>query len=243
MRSHLNMDMIRRIAEGGADGRFLAINTTNLDHAASHPFDLVAEAQHAIESGELDRIHNIVLASAVIPRRISVPDDRPELHVDGGVTGNIIYGGQARRGRHAARYLADDLSRPGDSQDALLGDLQQSVPSAAAGDTTRVDCRHPTQPRDTGTRASTTTALHHLLSMAEVSRLKTNADMEVRVVSIPEDLVPPARGAFVKETMNELADLGESLDEIRKVGVTSHPCGCEQRKVGAVQPGVVAVSA
>ena len=133
VRSHLNMDMIRRIAEGGADGRFLAINTTNLDHAASHPFDLVAEAQHAIESGELDRIHNIVLASAgSLPHFRSGMIDQ-ELHVDGGVTGNIIYGGQARRGRHAARYLADDLSRPGDSQDALLGDLQQSVPSAAAG--------------------------------------------------------------------------------------------------------------
>ena len=66
---------------------------------------------------------------------------------------------------------------------------------------------------ETGTRASTTTALHHLFSMAEIARLKRKADVEVRVVSIPEDWMPPAPGVFVKETMNELVDLGERLGE------------------------------
>ena len=75
VRSHLDMDMIRRIVEAGADGRLLAVNTTNLDEAASCPFDLVAEARQALVSGKLDRIHNIVLASAGDPRRISVPHD------------------------------------------------------------------------------------------------------------------------------------------------------------------------
>jgi len=37
--------------------------------------------------------------------------------------------------------------------------------------------------------------------------------VEVRVVSIPEDWMPAAPGAFVKETMNVLADLGERLGE------------------------------
>ena len=97
VRNHLNMDMMRRIAKAGADGRFLAINTTNLDYAASHPFDLVAEARHALESGELDRIHNIVLASAGIPAAFPFRMIDQELHVDGGVTGNIIYGGRRQR--------------------------------------------------------------------------------------------------------------------------------------------------
>jgi hypothetical protein len=39
---------------------------------------------------------------------------------------------------------------------------------------------------ETGTRASTATALYHLFTMAEVARLKRQANIELRVVSIPE---------------------------------------------------------
>ena len=35
--------------------------------------------------------------------------------------------------------------------------------------------------------------------------------MEVRLVSIPDDWVPPVPGTFNKETMNNLADLGERM--------------------------------
>jgi hypothetical protein len=38
---------------------------------------------------------------------------------------------------------------------------------------------------ETSTRAATATALRHLFGMAEISRLKRKADVEVRVVSIP----------------------------------------------------------
>ena len=212
VRNHLNMDMIRRIAEAGADGRFLFINTTNLDYAASHPFDLVAEARHAVELGELDRIHNIALASAGIPAAFPFRMIDEGLHVDGGVTANIIYGGQA----------AEEDMPPGIWQTTYPG---LPIPKMRFWVIFNNQFRPPpmvTQPKwtaviqrslETGTRASTTTALHHLFSMAEIARFKRKADMEVRVVSIPEDWMPPAPGAFVKETMNELVELGERLGE------------------------------
>ena len=46
--------------------------------------------------------------------------------------------------------------------------------------------------------------------MAEIARLKRKADIEVRVVSIPGDWSPPVPGVFIKETMNDLADLGRT---------------------------------
>jgi hypothetical protein len=64
---------------------------------------------------------------------------------------------------------------------------------------------------ETSSRAATATAVRHLFAMAEISRLKRNADVEVRVVSIPGDWVPPVPGVFKKETMNNLADLGEKM--------------------------------
>ena len=64
---------------------------------------------------------------------------------------------------------------------------------------------------ETSTRAATATAVRHLFAMAEISRLKRKADVEVRVVSIPGEWFPPVPGTFIKETMNSLADLGEKM--------------------------------
>jgi hypothetical protein len=72
----------------------LAVNTTNLDEATSRVFDMVAEARRAADSGQIDRIHNIMLASAGIPGAFPFRMIDEELYVDGGVTGNIIYGGR-----------------------------------------------------------------------------------------------------------------------------------------------------
>ena len=90
MRKHITLDMLRRIAKAGADGRVLAVNTTDHDTGTSRVFDLVAEAQRAADSGQLDRIHNIMLASAGIPGAFPFRMIDNELYVDGGVTGNII---------------------------------------------------------------------------------------------------------------------------------------------------------
>ena len=66
-------------------------------------FDLVEEARRAADSGQLERIYNIVLASAGIPGAFPFRMIDQELYVDGGVTGNIIYGGR----------FAEDDSLPG----------------------------------------------------------------------------------------------------------------------------------
>jgi hypothetical protein len=56
-----------------------------------------------------------------------------------------------------------------------------------------------------------TDALRHLYAMAEISRLKRQADVQVRIVSIPGEWVPPVPGVFITETMNNLADLGTKM--------------------------------
>ena len=53
--------------------------------------------------------------------------------------------------------------------------------------------------------------LRHLYAMAEIARLKRKADVEVYVVSIPDDWAAPVGGTFAKETMNNLVDLGEKM--------------------------------
>jgi hypothetical protein len=210
MRKHITADMVRRISKAGADGRLLMVNTTDLDTATPRVFDLVAEAQRAADSGELDRIHNIMLASAGIPGAFPFRIIDGELYVDGGVTGNIIYGGR----------IAEEDSLPALWQKAypnlpipkfrfwvIFNNQFRPLPEVVAPNWVAVIQRS----LETSTRAATATAVRHLFAMAEISRLKRKADVEVRVVSIPPDWSPPVPGVFKKETMNSLADLGEKM--------------------------------
>jgi hypothetical protein len=210
MNKHITLDMLRRITKAGADGRLLAVNTTNLDEATSRVFDLVAEAQRAVNSGQVERVHNIMLASAGIPGAFPFRMIDNELYVDGGVTGNIIYGGR----------IAEEDSLPALWQKAypklpipkirywvIFNNQFRPVPTVTSPNWPAVISRS----LETSTRAATATAVRHLFAMAEISRLKRKADVEVRVVSIPPDWVPPVPGVFIKETMNNLADLGEKM--------------------------------
>jgi predicted patatin/cPLA2 family phospholipase len=210
MRRHITMDMVRRIAKVGADGRMLVVNTTNLDDAGPRVFDLVEEAQRAADSGEFERIHEIMLASAGIPGAFPFRIIDQELYVDGGVTGNILYGGRA------------------EEEDALPALWQRTYPDVPMPkirfwiifNNQFRPLPHVTEPRwiavvqrslETATRAATATAVKHLVALAEIARLKRNADVEVRLVSIPGHWSPPVPGVFIKETMNNLADLGERM--------------------------------
>ena len=210
MRQHVTMDMVRRIATAGADGRMLVVNTTNLDDAAPRVFDLVEEAQRAADSGELERIHSIMLASAGIPGAFPFRIIDQGLYVDGGVTGNILYGGRAEEENTLPalwQRTYPDVPIPKVRFWVIFNNQFRPVP-------------HVTPPKwlaivqrslETATRASTATALKHLVAMTEIARLKRNAHVEIRIVSIPGDWSPPVPGVFVKETMNNLADLGERM--------------------------------
>jgi len=81
LREHITLDMVRRIAKTGDDGRLLLVNTTNLDHGTARVFDMVAEADRAVDSAKLERIHNIMLASAGIPGAFSFRMIDQELYV------------------------------------------------------------------------------------------------------------------------------------------------------------------
>ena len=210
MRKHITADMVGRIAKAGADGRLLLVNTTNLDTGTSRVFDLVAEAQRGANSAELERMHNIMLASAGIPGAFPFRIIDGELYVDGGVTDNIIYGGR----------IAEEDSLPALWQKAypnlpipkfrfwvIFNNQFRPVPVVVAPNWVAVIQRS----LETSTRAATATAIRHLFAMAEISELKRKADVEVRVVSIPPDWSPPVPGVFKKETMNSLADLGEKM--------------------------------
>ena len=61
MREQIDVQMITRLAEAGQDGRLLVVNTTNVDNGDSRVWDVVAEAQRALTTPDIDRMHRTLV--------------------------------------------------------------------------------------------------------------------------------------------------------------------------------------
>ena len=202
MRRHITVDMVRRIAKEGADGRMLVVNATNLDDAGPRVFDLVEEARRPPTRAS-STPSSIMMASAGIPGAFTVQFIDQELYVDGGVTGNVLYGGRAEEearppSRRQRTYPVVPIPaiRSGCFQRSVRPVADVSSRSELAVSSTqpvRVDARRP-RPRR---------AQHHVAP--RVARLKRNADGEIRLVSMPGDWFPPAPGCSSRRPCN-LAD-------------------------------------
>lgn len=210
IRKHVTMDLARRIAEAGAAGRILKVNTTNLDQATSHVFDLVAESRRAIEAGDLERLHDIMLASAGIPGAFPFRMIDGQLYVDGAVTGNIVYGGMSGEELTLPalwQTACPDLPIPKLRMWVIFNNQFRPVPTVTEPKWPAVITRS----LETSSRSATATAIRHIFTMVEVARFKRQADVEAYVTSIPDGWIPPVSGLFNPETMNNLADLGERM--------------------------------
>jgi len=210
LRTYVTDDLIRKIAARGADGRVLAVNTTDVDNGGPRVFDLVDEAARANKTGNYERFRQIMLASAGIPGVFPARIIDDVMYVDGGATGNIIFGGRLdEQDSFPAMWKKayPDLKMPTVRYWVIFNNQLRPQPQVTKASWVAVVQRS----METGTRASTTTAMRQLFGMAEVARLKQNADVQVRVVSIPDGWAPPNPGSFDKQTMNNLADLGERM--------------------------------
>jgi hypothetical protein len=210
VRRHVTLDMLRRIVAAEGGGRLLLVNTTNLDDSSSRVFDLVREARRAVDSGDTSRVHNIMLASAGIPAAFPHREIDGQMYVDGGVTGNIVYGGQVQEeeslpARWQARYPG--LPIPRMRFWVIFNNQVHMAPAVVRARWPDIIARS----MELSSRAATLTAMRHLHAMSEISRLKRKADIEVRIVAVPDNWVPPVPGVFIKESMNALADLGETM--------------------------------
>ena len=210
VRTHVTLGMLRRIVAAEGGGRLLLVNTTNLDDSSARVFDLIAEARRAVDSGDTSRVHNIMLASAGIPAAFPHRELDGQMYVDGGVTGNIVYGGQVREEESlAARWqsLYPGLPIPKMRFWVIFNNQVRMAPAVVRARWPDIIARS----MELSSRSATLTALRHLHAMSEISRLKRKADIEVRMVAVPDNWVPPVPGVFIRESMNALADLGELM--------------------------------
>lgn len=210
LRAEIDEDFVRRIAEQGARGRLLFANTTDLDHGHAQPFEMTHAAKLAVESGSIDRFHDILLASAGIPGVFPPRLIDGTLYADGGVTSNILYGAPASYEETLFyRFKKNFPQQEGIKMRywVIINNQVHTTPRTVQQGWLAVLGRSV----EVAIRASTVTSLRHLFTHAEAVNQHGDGSLEVRWVAIPDAWRPPVEGVFVEETMRNLADLGAKM--------------------------------
>ncbi|HYE33808.1 patatin-like phospholipase family protein [Methylocaldum sp.] len=206
----IDTGFLNRIVREGERHRMLLVNTTNLDDGEMHAWDVVKQAKSALRTGDVDRVHRILLASAAIPGVFPPREIDGRLYVDGGVTGNILYGARTREEDSFPvvwKRTYPDLPIPKLRYWVIFNNQFRFLPQITRP-TWAAIMRRST---NLASQSSTVNAIRHLYALAEISKLKRGTEFEIRVISVPADWTPPKPGVFVKETMNALADIGERM--------------------------------
>ena len=210
LKTALDRPMLERIVAEGEPGRALLVNTTNIDFGQMKAWDVVAEARKALSSGDEEHVRQILLASAGIPGVFPARDLGVHLYVDGAITGNILYGGRVREDESlvslwGAAYPGRPLPRV--RYWVIFNNQIRFPPEITRPRWPDIVSRATIM----STQTSTLNSIRHLYAKAEIERLKRGADVQVRLIAVPDEWMPSKPGTFIKEVMNDLADLGEKM--------------------------------
>jgi len=206
----VNDETLRRIAAEDGTGRVLLVNTSNVDFGDMHAWNIVGESKKALAANDPGRVRRILLASAGIPGIFPSVGIDKWMYVDGAITGNILYGGNVKEEQTIAaqwqtKYPNDPLPRV--RYWVIFNNQLRFPPQVTQRKWPAIISRATIM----ATQDATVNSIDHLFALAEISRMKRNADVEVRVMCIPDDWVPPNDRVFDKAVMNNLADLGERM--------------------------------
>jgi hypothetical protein len=210
MRTALDRPMLERIAAEGGSGRALLVNTTNIDLGEMRAWDIVAETKVALARNDAEHVYNILLASAGIPAVFPARGIEDYLYVDGAITGNILYGGRVRDDESLpSRWRAKNpkLPMPRIRYWVIFNNQLRFPPQVTQERWPEIMSRATIM----STQTSTVNSMRHLYAQAEIARLKYGADVEVRLMAVPDAWIPPSPGTFQADVMNALADMGEQM--------------------------------
>jgi hypothetical protein len=222
MRTKLDRPMLERMVAESAGGRNLLVNTTNIDLGEMRAWDVIAETKKALAANDDQHVYSVLLASAGIPAVFPARTLGDYLYVDGAITGNILYGGRAQEkdsffARWRAAYPKDSMPRV--RYWVIFNNQLRFPPQITKERWPEIMGRATIM----ATQTSTVNSMRHLFAIAELARLKNGADVEVRVMTVPDSFVPSNGQSFNAEVMNALADIGEQLGADAKSWRTEAP--------------------
>ena len=213
--AYIDLPFAQRIVDAGASGRQLLIQATDADEAASHRFDCVAIARKAVQTGDIEPLRHVLLATSAVPGVFAPQLIEDDLLVDGVLTGNIFYGfydgvlgkGETFGAMWKKRY--PDAPIPKIRYWVIMNEYLKAPTMIVQPKWLSIAMRS----LKIATRSFTELTLRHLFLFAEVNRLRGDGECEVRWVAVPPTWMPPDPDAahFNADTMRSLSDLGRRM--------------------------------
>lgn len=210
IRATINAEFVGRIADESRTGKVLAISATDLDLGRQRYWDVGAEAESATTKEGVDRVQSILLASAAIPAVFPPVKIDDGVYADGGVTANVFLRLDDRNPNSLIpRWKA---AHPGESFPKLRYWIIVNNQLNQPPQTVQIKWPSVVAPSlATAIRSATVAEIRWISAQADYINAMHGADIEVRVVAIPDDWRAPVKGDFRKETMASLADLGRKM--------------------------------
>ena len=211
VRDQFDEDLVRAVAEGADEDRIVLVGATNLDQGRMRVWNLCTEAHDALESGDLDRIQSMLLASAAIPAAFPPVEIDGDMYVDGGASEQLYALGDTNEENNPARIWRErypGIPLPKIRFWIIVNTKLELAPAI-------------TQPKwvdivgrslSTLMRASLVSTLQRLQATAAMYRNSGEVDIEFRYVAIPDDYTPiEGEEMFDAEIMTALSDLGRKM--------------------------------
>jgi len=210
IRSAIDEPLVSSMAAASVDDRLLLVGATNLDAGKGRIFNVGLEAEAAKKDGIYDRIGTILIASAAIPGVFPPVIVDGMLYADGGATSNLFVTGFSAGEGPMARFRDRHPEAPLPKVRVWVVVNGKFQPEAAVTQPTWVAVAG----RSLNTLVSSEEifALSLIKDMVEVAETEHGADVEFRVVAIPEDApAGKAHDLFDKAYMLELEKLGRTM--------------------------------
>ncbi len=207
IRQGMGPDIVKDVAAGAAEDRLLLIGATNLDTGAGRVFDLGHEAQTALSGGSADKMHAIVLASSAIPGVFPPIEIDGMLYADGAGVANLFIAAFPGPDGPLARFAADHPQAELPKVRVWIMVNQRLRPKPAVTQPKWIAVS--TRALDTLTSSSQVFVLGLIDYMAKEARADRGVDVELRMVSIPDDAPRNTTGEmFDQDFMRKLLDFG-----------------------------------
>jgi|GEM_PF-306879 len=210
IRTSVGEQLITKMAAESRKGKVLIISATDLDLGRQKFWDVGAESEKAIANNDMDRVQRILFASSAIPAVFPPIEIDGGLYADGGVTANVFLRLDPRS-PHAfiTRWKAEHPGKPLPKVRywVIINNQLNQTPAT-------VQAKWPEilgPALATAIRSATIAEVRWLSSQVDYVNASMGTDIEVRVVSIPDDWRAPVKGDFKKETMESLSELGRKL--------------------------------
>lgn len=199
-----------QMAEQSEKGKLLLVAASNLDLSRQRYWHMGPYSIEGAKTGDLDPLHKRLLASSAIPVVFPPVEIDGFLYADGGVTANVL----VRLQPHSPdgflqTWRAKFPGRPFPRVRYWVLINNQIQPPASAVQEKWTEVMSPALAMSV--RSGTMAETRWLAAEAMYVNAQFGADIEVRVVAIPNDWRPPVKGDFQKETMDALATLGEKM--------------------------------